>query len=678
MHLLTQFLDLGLLDSMFLKLFSTKRLNLFTRTLHFGGKHFKHPNLEDITFNSISVLLTQRKWNPLDKILSSSSNVTHSLVNRVLFEFRYSPELVLGFYNRVREQKGFSFSLDSVCIMIHVMISCKRYDDALDLMSRLMQTTGYSHLEVLEGLWNSYDDQVSCPDVFDALVRACALLGGDANCAYEVIVKLRLEKDFDVSVHAWNNFLNRLLKSNEVNRFWRKYGEMIAYGYVENVYTMNLVIHALCKEMLLDEAISVFYRMLKGGIYPNVVTFNMIINGACKVGDVGLGLKLFRKMGMLSMGFVMPNSVTFNCLINGYCKLGDLNTAENLKDEMQALGIEPNLRTYGSLVDGYLRKGFTDEAFRLCSHMVDNGFIPNNVIYNSIIHWLYFEGDVTTASILLSHMIKTNVCFDKFTNSILVKGLSRNGFLNEALGYHKWLVGKNLVDKDRFLENILVYYLFRSGNDSVSKVKQVLDDMVDRGLTLDIVTYGTMIDAFSKLGSISSAVRVYDDMIKTGKKPNLVIYNSIVDGLSKNVSIDVAEIMVDELRKLSLLDVVTLNSLLNGYCANWKVNEALNLFSQMQEDGKLVNRVTYNILINFVCKFGSIQEAKELMEMMVSQGLTLDSITYTILLTNASKKMSAEELIELHDNLVVKGVIPDSQTYDEIVGPLIGKESFDL
>ncbi|KAJ0575077.1 putative tetratricopeptide-like helical domain superfamily [Helianthus annuus] len=662
---------------MFLKLFSTKRSHLFARGSIHLGKHFKYPNPEDIAFTSISLHLRQRKWNLLDKLLSS--NLTNTLVNRLLIEFRRSPELALGFYKRVvGEQKSFSPSLDNVCILIHVMISCKRYDDALDLMSNLMQTMGYSHLEVLEGLWNSYDAEISCPDVFDALVRAASTLLGDAGCAYQVIMKLRMEKDFDVSIHAWNNFLNCVIRSDDMNRFWRKYEEMIGYGYVENVYTMNLVIHALCKEMLLYEVLSVFYRMLKGGIYPNVVSFNMIINGACKTGDVDLGLKLFRKMEMLSRGFVMPNLITFNCLINGYCKLGDMNTAESLGDEMKKMGIKPNLRTYGTLVDGYLRKGCTDEAFRLCSHMVDKGLIPNNVIYNSIIHWLYFGGDSFTASSLLSHMIKTNVCFDKFTNAILVKGLSRNGFLNEALGYHEWLVGKNLVDKDLFLENILVYYLFRSGNESVSKVKQILNDIVDRGLTPDTVTYGTMIDAFSKQGSISNAVRVYDDMIKMGKRPNLVIYNSIVDGLSKNVSVDVAKIMVDELKKLSLLDVVTVNILLNGYCANWKVKEALSLFFQMQEDGKLVNEVTYNILINFVCKFGSIQEARELMEMMVTQGLTPDSITYTILVTHACKKISPEELIELHDNLVVKGVIPDSQTYNTIVAPLIGKDRVDL
>ncbi|XP_071737568.1 uncharacterized protein [Rutidosis leptorrhynchoides] len=657
---------------MFLKLISTKRSHLFARSLHLG-KHFKHPDPEDIVFNSICINLRQRKWKSLDQILSS--NLTKSLVNRVVLQFRMSPELVLGFYKRVEEQKKYSPSLECDCMLIHVMINCKRYDDGLVLINKLMQTMGYSHLDVLEGLWNTYDaetTEISCPNVFDTLVRACTLLG-DTNCAYEVIMKLMTDREFGVSINAWNNFLGHLIKSNEINCFWKKYEEMISYGYVENVYTMNLVVHALCKEMCLYEAISVFYLMLKRGIYPNVVTFNMIIDGTCKIGDVGLGLKLFRNMEIMSKGFVMPNIVTFNCLINGFCKLGDMKNAESVRDEMSKLGIESNVRTYATLVDGYLREGRCNEAFKLCSDMIDIGLAPNVVVYNSLIHWLFFEGDVTSASTLLSYMIKTNTPFDKFTNSILVKGLSRNGYINEAFRYHKWLVGKNLGDKDGFLENTLLYYLFNSENESTLKVKQVLDYMFHNGVSVDTVTYGTIIDAFCKQGSISNAVRVYDDMIKMGKKPNLQIYNSIIDGLCKNVSVDVAKIMVDELKKLGLVDVITLNSLLNGYCANWKVKEALNLFLQMQENGRLVNRVTYNLFINFLCKFGSIEEAKGLMKMMVAQGVTPDSITYTIILTNARKKSCRPvDVIELHDDLVLNGATPDSQTYDTIVGPLIG------
>ncbi|KAI3680528.1 hypothetical protein L6452_35300 [Arctium lappa] len=659
---------------MFLKLFSTKRFNLSARSLHFG-KHFKHPNPEDIIFHSICINLRQQKWKSLHQI--PPSNLTNSLLIRLISQFRMSPHLILGFYNRVLAQTHFTPSLQSICTLIHVMINCKRYDDALDFINKLLKLMGYSHLEVLDGLWDSYDDDISSPHVFDSLIRVCTSLD-DINSAYEVILNLRTEKGFRVSVHAWNNYLNRVLKSDSVSGFFEKYEEMVSYGYVENVYTFNLVVYALCKESRLRDAIGVFYRMLKGGVFPNVVSFNMMIDGACKMGDLDLGLKLFRKMGVMSFGFVRPNSVTFNCIVNGYCKLGDMETAEVVRGEMTKTGIEPNVRMYATLVDGYLRKGCLEEAMGLCSRMVDKDLVPNIVVYNSIIRSLYFNGDTITASVFLSYMIKTNIPFDKFTNSILVNGLSRNGFLKEALDYHKWLVGKNLESKDRFLENTLIYYLVRSGKDSKPMIKEALDEIFNRGFTPDIVTYGTMIDALCKQERLLDAICVYEDMIKTGKKPNLMIYNSIVNGLSKNLSVDLAKIMVDEMKKLGLVDVVSLNTLLNGYFANSKVNEALNLFVQMQEDGGLVNVVSYNIILKFVCEFGSIQDVKDVMETMVARGVSPDSVTYSILVGNACKKCSLEEVMELHDDMVVKGVFLDGQTYDSAFGSFVCEESRDL
>ena len=64
------------------------------------------------------------------------------------------------------------------------------------------------------------------------------------------------------------------------------YKEMHSIGYVEDAYTCNLVIHALCKECKLREVVLVFYRMLNIRILPTIVTFNMLIDGSCKMGDM--------------------------------------------------------------------------------------------------------------------------------------------------------------------------------------------------------------------------------------------------------------------------------------------------------------------------------------------------------------------------------------------------------
>ncbi|CAN6703544.1 unnamed protein product [Malus baccata var. baccata] len=290
-------------------------------------------------------------------------------------------------------------------------------------MESLMGEEGLPPLVVLEGLVASYGEGCgrSSPAVFDALVRACTRFGA-MDGDYEVIKKLRLDW---LLIHASKNFLNHLIKLNEIDRFWKMYKEMLSYGYVEDVNTFNLVIYALCKECKLLEAMSEYYQMLKSGIWPSVVTFNMILNGpgACRMGDMELSLKVLRKMGVMSEDCVTANSVTYNnCIINGFCKISGLPVAEEIHAEMAEAGVEPNLRTCATLVDGYAKQGRLELALRLCDGMVERA--PNPVVYNSIIHRLHMEGDTEEAFSLLSDsdMIDRHICSDQFTHSISSRG----------------------------------------------------------------------------------------------------------------------------------------------------------------------------------------------------------------------------------------------------------------
>ncbi|CAN6697427.1 unnamed protein product [Malus baccata var. baccata] len=647
-----------------------KTSRLICRGLH-ASKHFSPPNSDNIVFKAVCVNLRQRRWKLLEQI---SHCLTSSLVSRVVREFRNSPQLALEFYNWVRRNRNRNFPqfLESSCTVIHVLIDSRRYDDALYVMESLMGADGLPALVVLEGLSNSCGEGCGCssPAVFDAFVRACTRFG-DSDGAYEVIKKLRLD-GYWVSIHAWNNFLNHVIKLNDIDRFWKMYKEMLSYGYVENVNTFNLVIYALCKECKLLEAMSAYYRMLKSGVWPSVVTFNMIIDGACRMGDMELALKVLRKMGVMSEDCVTPNSVTYNCIINGFCKIGGLSVAEEICAEMTEVGVPVNLRTYATLVDGYAKRGSLEVALRLCDEMVERGLTPNPVVYNSIIHRLCIEGDIEEAFSLLSDMIERNICPDQFTYSILIKGLSRNGLATEAIRFLRHILEKNLV-KDVFSHNILIDYLCKSKN--LRAAKQLMGSMFVRGLLPDTITYGTLIDCHFKEGNIGNAVQIYEKLIVGKEKPNLVIYNSVINGLCKEASVDIAKLLMDSLQRMDVLDIITYNTMINGYFISGMIDQAFVLLWEMEKAGISLNVVTYNILINFLCKFGCIQQAKELMKVMISRGVIPDFITYTTLITNLSKNCSPEEVIALHDYMVIEGVIPDRQTYKDIVCPCLPEEN---
>ncbi|KAI4370986.1 hypothetical protein MLD38_019270 [Melastoma candidum] len=649
---------------MLLRFWLPKRSCCFSQGFR-AGRCFSEADAEDILAKALSVQLRQRKWKPVERLLQNSGS---SLVTRVIREVWDSPQLALEFYWWIVKDKRVPFSLEVSCAVLNVLVRGEKFDDALRLMETLICAEGISPLEISEELLRSYDTRLCSPAVFDALIRMCGQLGATED-AYRLICKLRL-KNIKVTVHAWNNFLSHLLKSNNLGKFWMMYRKTSSFGYSENVYTLNLAIHALSRDYMLSEALSVFYRMLKGGIWPNTVTFNMIIDGACRTGDMELALKLLRKMRTMSGGCVRPNSVTFNSIINGFSKMGSMALAEAAFNEMIAAGSEVNVRTYGALIDGYSREGNLDNAFKLCDQMVEQGFSPNVAVYNSFLFWLYRDQDMEGASLLLSDMLDKKIIPDHITYTIIIEGLCRNGYLNEALNIHKLILEKGLVD-DNFSHNVLINYIWRNKQDF--RAQQLTASMIVRGVLPDVITYGTLIDKYCKEGDLGAAIQAYDTIVASRQSPNLVVYNTVLNGFCRAAKMVEAEALVNSLHEVGLSDSITLNTLLNGYYLSGDVDKALCLVSEYGKLGIRGDIVTWNILINWLCKFGAHLIGKEMMMLMIERGLVPDARTYTMLITNFRKRCAPEEVIELHDYMVINGVVPDSKTYQAIVKPLLGE-----
>ncbi|CAA7037784.1 unnamed protein product [Microthlaspi erraticum] len=651
---------------MFAHVFS-RRTSFLVRCFH-AAKRFSNPDPENILFSALCLNLKQRRWNTLNQF---SPSLTNPLISRVLRELRTSPKLALEFYNWVLENQTPAANssenrFEASCVMIQLLVDSRKFDDALSIMTNLMSVEGgnLSPLQVLSGLIRNH--QACCDstslDVFDSLVRACTQ-NGDAEGASKVIEQARAE-GFCVSLHALNNFMGCLLNLNEIDWFWKVYREMDSLGYVENVNTFNLVIYSFCKEGKLLEALSVFYRMLKCGVWPNVVSFNMMIDGACKSGDMVFALRLLWKMGVMSGSFVSPNAVTYNSVINGFCKVGRLDLAERIRNVvMVKSGVEWNERTYGALVDGYGRGGSLDEALRLCDEMTSKGLVANTVICNSVVYWMFMEGDVEGAMLVLSDMVDKRMEIDRFTQAIVVRGLFRNGCVEEAVKFRE----EKLVVEDVVCHNTLMHHLVTCGD-------QILGSMVVRGLDLDVVSFATLIDGYVKEGKLEKAVEVYDGMVKMKKTPNLVVYNSVVNGLCKRGLVGAAEAVVEAMERK---DVVTYNTLLNESLRSGNVEEAVDVLARMvnQEGERLVSVVTYNIVINHLCKFGCYEKAKEVLEVMVERGVVPDFVTYGTLITSFSKNRGEEEVVELHDYMVLHGVTPHEQIFRSVVSPLLDGEN---
>ncbi|OIT08026.1 putative pentatricopeptide repeat-containing protein, mitochondrial [Nicotiana attenuata] len=239
-----------------------------------------------------------------------------------------------------------------------------------------------------------------------------------------------------LSTDLQNSFMNGLSKSGHTQKTFDLLRVMEQGSTNPNEYIYNIVIDALCKDRMLDAAISLFEEMKQKGIPLDIVTYNSLIDGLCKFdglckeGKVEDAEEVMRHM--IEKG-VEPNVVTYNVIIDGYCLRGQMDRARRLFDSMIDKSIEPTIISFNILINGYCKKKKLDEAMHLFRVISRNGPKPNIVTYSTILQGLFEVGRTDFADKFFAEMLSTGLKPNICTNGILLGGYFLNGRVEKAL-----------------------------------------------------------------------------------------------------------------------------------------------------------------------------------------------------------------------------------------------------
>ncbi|XP_076933598.1 callose synthase 10-like [Bidens hawaiensis] len=155
--------------------------------------------------------------------------------------------------------------------------------------------------------------------------------------------------------------------------------------------------------------------------------------------------------------------------------------------------------------------------------------------------------------------------------------------------------------------------------------------MVERGLVPTIVTY-------CLCGEISKAKTVIDSLTFKGLVPNVVTYSSLLNGYCKNLKIEEAMNMFHEMT----IKVYTI--LIEGATKCGRLDVARDLFHNLTAKGLQPDVQLYNVIITGFCGEGLLKEAKKLFLKMDDSGWPPDNVTYRVLLQGYLKSQRYDDV----------------------------------
>ncbi|KAL0383959.1 UNVERIFIED_CONTAM: Pentatricopeptide repeat-containing protein [Sesamum radiatum] len=363
---------------------------------------------------------------------------------------------------------------------------------------------------------------------------------------------------------------------------------------------------------------------LTGGKHPNTFLANHLINMYAKCGDHVKAREVFDKMRD-------RNLYSWNNMLSGYASLGMAKAAKRLFDRMP----ERDFVSWNTMVMACVQSGWFDQALRfymelrrldigfneysfagvltVCVKLRELwlakqlhcqvfliGFLSNVVLSSSILDAYAKCGEVGDASRLFDEMRKKDV----LAWTTLVSGYARWGDMKAARQIFYSMPEKNSVSWTALIAGCL---LACASLISLEQGRQLHSHMITAGIRPSVVVVSSLIDMYSKCGSLEVSKRVFDTI---ENKQHVVLWNTMISALGhQGCGKQAIKFFVDMVRLGVKPDGVTFHALLSACNHSGLVQEGLCLFESMMPDYNIIpDQEHYSYLIDLLGRSGLFDE----------------------------------------------------------------------
>ncbi|XP_009365211.2 pentatricopeptide repeat-containing protein At2g29760, chloroplastic-like [Pyrus x bretschneideri] len=366
----------------------------------------------------------------------------------------------------------------------------------------------------------------------------------------------------------------------------------LVHELVPDNFTVPCVIKGCARLNAIEEGKQIHGLVLKIGLGLDKFVQSSLVSLYSKCGEIGLARKVFDEMRDRDL-------VTWNSLVDGYARCGEVEVAMELFDQMQ----ERDLFSWTVLVDGLSKCGKVEMAREVFDRMPNR----NSVSWNAMINGYMKAGDFETARQLFSGMPARDV----ITWNSMIAGYEFNGRFMEALELFHEILKEDVMPSHATLVSALSAV---SGLAILGKGRWIHSFMVKHGFELDGVLGTSLIDMYSKCGSIENALTVF----RAIHRKKLGHWTSIIVGLGMHGMADQVLELFLEMRKNGMQPhAITFIGVLNACSHAGLVDLGRFYFNLMTNDYGIEPTIEhYGCFVDILCRAGCLDEAKNVIESM--------------------------------------------------------------
>ncbi|KAI5068713.1 hypothetical protein GOP47_0017058 [Adiantum capillus-veneris] len=327
-------------------------------------------------------------------------------------------------------------------------------------------------------------------------------------------------------------------------------------------------------------------------LHPSSYTFVALLKCCIKRKTVEIGHKLhsdIAKMGLLEHDVFIGST-----LITMYIEFGFLAKAE----EVFGMLLVRNVIVWTALMDGYTEMGRNSDILSCFEQLQEEGILSDAYTYVCALKACTSLKAISKGRELYTGVTKLGfVDEDIFVGSALVDMYLKCGSFAEAQKVFSKLAIKDVVSWSAL---IMGYANHGCVQDAFNSLKQ----MQEQGIAPNAHTFTSMLSACGTMGVAARGREVYHEIVLFGLEGELLISNSLIDVFTKCGSLVEAQVVFDN---SVAQDVVSWTTLITGYTQLGEVERVFCIFYQMIEEGVKPDNLTFQVVLN-ACNHTGVME----------------------------------------------------------------------
>lgn len=294
-----------------------------------------------------------------------------------------------------------------------------------------------------------------------------------------------------------------------------------------------------------------------------------------------------------------PNAFLGSHMIRMFHLLGSLEEANDVFSQLT----RPNVFTWTAIISANAKMGRGEEAIRLYYRMLECKGVPDEYVFSGVLKGCTNIGDLSEAKVIHNHITKTEYESDLMVTTALMET------------YHKC--------------------------GSMDVVLREFENSPKR----DAITWSATIAAHAQRGQFDDAFRLYQQMLPLGVKPNNVTLMGMLRACASVGALEQGKVIHEHVIKCNLQnDVLVESNLMDMYAQCNSLADACEVYEKSAKR----EVVSWNSMINGYARYGKAQEAIEVWEQMVKKAMEVNGPTYIGLQKACAKKRNLEQACAVH------------------------------